>query len=153
MVTKPSPLEQLKTLVDERAGSAIDWRDSLPTLRAQASATSAVLSELAQTPPTESPLQRKYVDIVLAAPSRDWAEDIAGRLRQAVPLAQVELGVPGERLPDAPPPGYTVRCQVSLPGVSNGKAVAEVRAALAKMDDLEVDYSEPIDLIVVTPRG
>ena len=45
MATKPSPLEQLKTLVDERASSAIDWRDSLPTLRAQASATSAVLSD------------------------------------------------------------------------------------------------------------
>jgi hypothetical protein len=153
MATKPSPLEQLKTLVDEQAGPAIDWRDSLPTLRAQASATSAVLSELAQAPPTHSPPQREYVDIVLAAPSRNWAEDIAGRLRQALPLAQVELGVPGERLPDASPPGYTVRCQVSLPGFSNGKAVAEVRAALAQMHDLEVDYSEPVDLIVVTPRG
>ena len=42
---------------------------------------------------------------------------------------------------------------MSRPGVSNGKAVAEVRTALAKMADLEVDYSEPIDLIVVTPRG
>jgi len=153
MATKPSPLEQLRTLVDERAGSAIDWRDSLATLRAQASATSAVLSELAQTPLTDSPPQRKYVDIVLAAPSRDWAEDVASRLLQALPLARVELGTPGERLPDAPRPGYTVRCQLSLPGVSNGKAVAEVCAALEKMDDLEVDYSKPIDLIVVTPRG
>jgi hypothetical protein len=30
---------------------------------------------------------------------------------------------------------------------------SSARAALAKMTHLEVDYSEPIDLIVVTPRG
>jgi len=52
--------------------------------------------------------------------------------------------------PDAPLRGTAFS---SLPGLSNGKAVAEVRAALAKMTDLEVDYSESIDLIVVTPRG
>ncbi len=153
MATESTPLEQLTALLDEQADSSEAWRKMLPTLRARSAATSAVLSELARTSPTDSRPTRDYVDMVLAAPSRDWAQDVAGRLRQALPLAQVELGVPGARLPDAPPPGCTVRCHVSLPGVSNGKAVAEVRAALAKIPDLEVDYSQPIDLIVVTPSG
>jgi hypothetical protein len=153
MTTEPTPLEQLTTLLDERADASEQWRKMLPTLRARSAGTSVVLSELARTSPTDSRSTRDYVDIVIAAPSRDWAQDVTDRLRQALPLARVELGVPGAPLPEAPPPGYTVRCHVSLPGVSNGKAVAEARSALAKMTDLEVDYSESIDLIVVTPRG
>jgi hypothetical protein len=153
MTTEPTPLEQLTTLLDERADASEQWRKMLPTLRARSAGTSVALSELARTSPTDSRSTRDYVDIVIAAPSRDWAQDVTDRLRQALPLARVELGVPGAPLPEAPPPGYTVRCHVSLPGVSNGKAVAEARSALAKMTDLEVDYSESIDLIVVTPRG
>jgi hypothetical protein len=153
MAIESTPLEQLTALLDEEADSSEAWLKMLPTLRARSAGTSVALSELARTSPTDSRPTRDYVDIVIAAPSRDWAEDVAGRLRQALPLARVELGVPGAPLPEAPPPGYTVRCHVSLPGVSNGKAVAEVRAALEQMHDLEVDYSEPVDLIVVTPRG
>jgi hypothetical protein len=152
MAIEPTPLEQLTSLLDERADASEQWRKMLPTLRARSAATSTMLSELARSPADSRPT-RDYVDIVLAAPSRDWAQDVTDRLRQALPLARVELGVSGAPLPDAPPPGYTVRCHVSLPGVSNGKAVAEVRTALAKRADLEVDYSEPIDLVVVTPRG
>jgi hypothetical protein len=42
---------------------------------------------------------------------------------------------------------------VFVPGVPGAKASEMVRSVLARMDDLEVDYSEPIDLIVVAPRG
>jgi hypothetical protein len=49
--------------------------------------------------------------------------------------------------------GFTVRCQVSLPGVPGATVTEQVRAALANMDGLEVDYSEPLDLVVVTPIG
>jgi len=67
---------------------------------------------------------------------------------------QVDLGVPGEGLRDAQPlTGVTVRCQVSLPGVRGAKATEQVRAALASMEDLEIDYSEPLALVVVSPSG
>lgn len=153
MASQSSSLEQLAALIDKQVPSANIWRDMLPTLRAQASATSAVLTELAHTPPSESPPHREYVDIVLAAPSKDWAEDVARWLRHKLPAAQVALGSSGERLPDAPPPpGYTVRCEVSLPGYTGKAARGAVLAALGKMAGIEVDYSEPIDLIVVAPK-
>jgi hypothetical protein len=75
MMTEPTPLEQLTALLDERADASEEWRKMLPTLRARSAATSAVLSELARTSPTDSRPTRDYVDIVLAAPSRDWAQD------------------------------------------------------------------------------
>jgi hypothetical protein len=56
-------------------------------------------------------------------------------------------------LTGAPAPfGFTVRCQVSLTGTPAEKATGQVRAALAGMNDLDVDYSEPRDLVVVSPR-
>jgi hypothetical protein len=42
---------------------------------------------------------------------------------------------------------------MALPGSRHAEAVQKVRAELALIPDLEVDYSEPIDLIVVTPRA
>ncbi len=82
-------------------------------------------------------------------------QDVAARLRNALPSgAQVDLGDPGESLRDGQPlTGFTVRCQVSLPGVRGAKATEQVRAALADMEDLEIDYSEPLDLVVVSPSG
>lgn len=148
-------LDELKTLAAQQTTRASEWNDSLSTIRAQASATSVILDQLAQTPPTEPKPRREYVAVVLAAPSQGWANDVVDRLRNGLPSgARVELGGPGEALRDAPPPtGYTVRCQVFVPGVPGAKASEMVRSVLARMDDLEVDYSEPIDLIVVAPRG
>jgi hypothetical protein len=37
--------------------------------------------------------------------------------------------------------------------VHGAKATGQVRAALAKIEGLEIDYSEPLDLVVVSPSG
>jgi|HubBroStandDraft_2_1064218.scaffolds.fasta_scaffold87190_3 hypothetical protein len=152
---EPSPLERLQSLVHAQAGLAREWRTKLPTLRAQSSATLAVLGELARTPPTTPLPEREYADVVLAAPTKEWAEDVAARLRNALHSGvQVDLGAPGDGLRDGQPlTGFTVRCQVSLPGVRGAKATEQVRAALANMEGLEIDYSEPLDLVVVSPSG
>jgi hypothetical protein len=152
---EPSPLERLQSLVHAQAGPAREWRTKLPTLRAQASATSAVLGELARTSPATALPDREYADVVLSAPTREWAEDVADRLRNALPSgAQVRLGARGEGLRDGQTlTGFTVRCEVSLPGVRGAKATEQVRAALANIEDLEIDYSEPLDLVVVSPSG
>jgi hypothetical protein len=151
----PSPLERLQSLVQAQAGPAREWRTKLPTLRAQSAATSAILGELARTPPTTPRPDREYADVVLSAPTREWAEDVADRLRNALPAGvQIHLGAPGEGLGDSQPlTGFTVRCEVSLPGVRGAKATEQVRAALANMEGLEIDYSEPLDLVVVSPNG
>jgi hypothetical protein len=152
---EPSPLERLQSLVRAQAGPAREWRTKLPTLRAQASATSAVLGELARTPPTTPLPDREYAAVVLAAPTKDWAGDVADRLRKALSSGvRVDLGAPGEGLRDGQPlTGFTVSCRVSLPGVRGAKATEQVRAAFANMEGLEIDYSELLDLIVVSPSG
>ncbi len=141
-------------MVHAQAGPAREWLAKLPTLRAQSAAISVVL-ELARTPPTAPRPERDYADVVLAAPTKEWAEDVADRLRKVLPSGvQIDLGAPGEGLRDGEPlTGFTVRCQVSLPGVHGAKATAQVRAALANMEGLEIDYSEPLDLVVVSPSG
>jgi hypothetical protein len=56
--------------------------------------------------------------------------------------------------PDGQPlTGFTVRCQVSLPGMRGAKVTEQVRAALVNMDGLGVHYSESLDLVVVSPSG
>jgi nitrate reductase NapAB chaperone NapD len=37
--------------------------------------------------------------------------------------------------------------------VRGSKATEQVRAALANIEGLEIDYSEPLDLVVVSPSG
>ncbi len=152
---QPSPLEHLQTVIQDHADPAREWRTKLPTLRAQASATSFKLGELARTPAASSVPERGYADVVLAAPTKEWAQDVAGRLRHALPAGvQVELGAPGEPLRDGQPlTGFTVSCQVSLPGVPGTAVTRQVRAVLAKMEGLEIDYSAPLDLVVVAPSG
>lgn len=149
-----SPLERLQSMIRDQAGPAREWREKLPILRAQSAATAALLDALAQTPITPVP-EREFAALVLAAPTRDWAEDVAARLHNALPSgAEVALGVPGEGPRDGPPlPGFTVRCRVSLPGVRGAKATEQVRAALANMGDLKIDYSELLDLVAVSPAG
>jgi hypothetical protein len=143
-------LTELDRSLRERAPLTKAWRDSLYALRVQSKATSAVLSGLAATPPDAPP--RAYVDLVLVSPRQQWAEDVAQRLRDALPKADIKLGEPGERLPGAPDPVlYTVSCAVAIPEISAGTARKRVLSALGDMPDIETDYSEPIDLIVVKP--
>lgn len=152
---QPSPLEQLTALLDEYGRETAEWREKLPTLQAKTAAIGAVLDRLAETWPTDPPPRHEYADIVLAAPDMEWAENVATRLRNTLPPgAQIDLGEPGASLRDRrPPAGFTVRCQVSLPGVPGTKATGQVRAALANMGGLEIDFSEPLNLIVVSPTG
>lgn len=152
MASDPSPLEELKDLLAKAAPAAKIWRDSLPVLRARSWATSVVLQELARTPISAVPPPRTAgVDVVVSAPSKEWAQDLARRLDDALPQARVRFGQPGERLPDVPPPGVMVRCEVLLPKVTHSVARDTVLRAFHSMDGLETDYSEPIDLIVVAP--
>jgi hypothetical protein len=150
-----SPLQRLQSLVHAQAAAAREWRAKLPTLRAQTSATLFLLEELARTPPTSPIPDRAHADVVLSAPTREWAEDVASRLRHALPSeARIDLGAPGDTRRDGQPlTVFTVRCQVSLPGMRGAQATKQVRAALANMEDLETDYSKPLDLIVVSPSG
>ncbi|MGA9875392.1 MAG: hypothetical protein WBQ21_06245 [Solirubrobacteraceae bacterium] len=152
---EPSPLERLQALVQERSSQAREWRVKLPILRAQSAATSFKLGELARTLPTASIPERGYADVVLAAPNKEWAEDVASRLRDSLPVgAQIELGSTAEPLRDGQSlTGFTIRCQVSLPGTPGATVTRRVRAALASMDGLEIDYSESLDLVVVAPLG
>jgi hypothetical protein len=114
-----------------------------------------MLGELARTSPVTRVPERGYADLVFAAPTKEWAEDVADRLRRTLPsTVQVDLGAAGDGLRDGQPlTGFTVRCQVSLPGMRGAKATEQVRAALANMEGLEIDYSEPLDLVVVSPSG
>jgi hypothetical protein len=150
MATRSSSLQQLETLINEQAQSARDWRDELATLRARSYGTSVALTELARKPLGET-APRQYVDVVLAAPSENWAKDVERRLRHELPTAQVRLEAEGPLAPPPPPLVYTVRCEVSLPGSTGRDARDLVLAALQKMANVEVDYSKSIDLIVVTP--
>jgi hypothetical protein len=152
--TEPSPLEQLTALLDQHGRDAAEWRKKLPALRAKTAAAGAILDRLARTWPTDPAPRRGYADVVLAAPSKDWAEKLAAQLRVLLPAARVELGAGPEQRSNAPLLfGFTVSCQVSLPGVPGTKTNRQVRAALATIKGLEVDYSEPLDLIVVSPSG
>jgi hypothetical protein len=149
-----SPMERLQAMVDAQAGQALEWRTKLPILRAQSAATSVMLGELARTPSIAPRPDRDYADVVIAAHTREWAESVADRLRSALPSGHVDLGAPGEGLGDSRPlTGYTVRCQVWLPGARGAKATAQVRSVLAKMDDLVIDYSVSLDLLAVSPSG
>mgnify|MGYP001182390682 CR=1 FL=1 len=151
---QPSAREQLAALLDEQSRRTAEWLERLPAVRAKGAASGVVLERLASTWPTDPPPRHSYADLVLATPDKQWAEDVASRLRNALsPDARIDLGtfVPsagdGEWMPT-----FTVRCPVSLPGVSGAKTTKRVCAALAAMDDLEVDYTESLNLVVVSPR-
>jgi hypothetical protein len=150
-----SPFEELTVLLDEYGRQAAEWRERLPTLRARTAATGVMLDRLARTWPTDPPPRRGYADVVLAAPSKDWAEDVADRLRVILPAGtRVELGRGSESPRDAPLSSEcTVNCEVWLAGVYGKKATAQVRTALATIEGLKVAYSESLDLVVVSPSG
>ncbi len=154
--TDSSSLECLEALIQEHARQTHEWRMQLPIMRAQSAAVSVLLRELARTPPGAVLPKRVYADVVVAAPTKEWAEDFAARLSDALPTgALVELGVPGRDGLGVDPPltGYTVRCKVTLPGMRGRRATAQVRLTLANLEDLQVHYIETLDLIAVSPDG
>jgi hypothetical protein len=113
-----------------------------------------MLEELARTPPHAPPPKRSYANVVIAAPNQEWAQDIADRLHNALPTGvRVDLGVPGEPLRAGRPlTTFTVRCAVSLPGVPGSTVTREVLSALTDLEGVETDYSQLLDLIVLTPE-
>src|SRR3989442_11758279 len=103
MATKPSPLEQLTELLDEQEPRSNIYRELLPTLRAQASATSVVIGGLAQTSPANPLPKREDVEIVLASPSKAWTEDVVLRLGEA--LVSMDATILDEPPPNTVAPG------------------------------------------------
>lgn len=150
---RKNALDELEALVKEREAGASYWQDLLPTLRAQASASSAVLTELVQHQ-TGPRSRRPIVDAILAAPDEAWADRVIGQLKAALPELLVDRGPSPQGLTSAPPPvGYTIRVGLELPAASQEAAREQVLAALARIEDADVDYSDPLDLIVISPRG
>jgi len=152
MAPDASASDRLTELLQQQSERAKQYASEIPLLRAAAHATSDRLTRLAATPPGVSPPQQAYVDIVFEAPSRAWAEDLAVRLGSQLPNVQVNLGPSDTALQDAPVPGYVIRCEVSWRDQAPLDAKEAVMRALADMGDVEVNYNEPIDLVVVAPR-
>lgn len=150
--TQPSTLEQLDSLLEQRAVREKKWREELPAQRAKMLATGIILDELARTSPLAPPPRRRDVEVALAAPDTQWAKSVAARLSEALPGARVMLGEMPEQPPQtALPVPFRVACLVS--GVRGRHASQRVRAALEQMDDLKTAYSSALKLIVVSPRG
>lgn len=151
--SEPKGLEQLRKLLAGRQTEVKLWNESSPTLRAQASASTAILDELAQQPPTGPARQGRGVDVLVSAPDAEWGAGVLLRLREALPdwpagpletwrREAVQPGVPGS----------IVRISVDVPERDGRLPVERVRSALTTIESVSVDYSEPLDLIVVTPR-
>jgi hypothetical protein len=151
--SEPKQLEQLRKLLAGRETEVELWNESSPALRARASASTAILDELAQQPPTAPARQGRGVDVLVSAPAAEWAAGVLLRLREALPdwpagpletwrREAVQPGVPGS----------IVRITVDVPERDGRLPVERVRSALTRIEGVSVDYSEPLDLIVVTPR-
>jgi len=154
MAAESPATDRLTELLEKHSARAKRYTFEIPVLRAAAAAASARIARLARTPAGAAPPQRTYVDVVLAAPSREWAEDVAERLRSELSDAQIHLRPPGTRLADAPTSrGYVVGCEISWRGQTVPRAKNAVMMALAGMSDIEVDDNQRIDLVVVTPRA
>jgi hypothetical protein len=152
MAAESPASDRLTELLQAHNERAREYARDMPILRAGAHAASERLAKLARSPASTPPPQRTYVDVVMEAPSRKWAEDVAQHLRSELPNAQINLGpAPGEPAGPATP-GFVIRCEVSWPGRAQPSAREAVRDALTALGDVEVKYNDPIDLMVVAPR-
>jgi hypothetical protein len=145
-----APLAELRRLLDDEREEAVRWAPQLAYLRNAASASAAVFSELARPLEPVHP-RRKYVDVLLALPDQQLVARVVTDLRRVLGTAAI-VNVLDDQDQGASPLGRTIRCQVFVPGEIGDDATERVRAALAAMRDVDVDYSDSIDLIVVTPR-
>jgi hypothetical protein len=153
MAAESPATDRLTELLEKHSARAKRYAFEIPVLRAAGAAASARIARLARTPAGAAPPQRTYVDVVVAAPNREWAEDVAERLRRELPDARIDLRPPGARLADAPTSrGYVVGCEISWRGRAVPGAKDAVKMALAGMSDVEVDDNQRIDVVVVTPR-
>jgi hypothetical protein len=152
---EPDLNDETPSAADDQVGG--DLRTSLlDAYRSQVGASAAVLSGLASTPIGAKPKAvdasgRARVDVVLAAPTKAWADAVVARLRDVLGTG-VELVPMSPNIPESETPhGWNLRYCANVPG--NGKDAHErVSRALASIPDVDVDYSTPIDLFVVKAR-
>jgi hypothetical protein len=159
-MTEPSdktPLDEFNELIADRESKVNLWADALPALRAQSSASAAVLNELAEKTPGNVQTRPGGVDLMLVAPEMaPWVRRVFAHLREAFPDERSLRNPPIEmqRLPDNsgwPQPPRTIKAHLDIKDAPDGPASRRVQAALAELPDVDVDYSEPLDLLVVTP--
>jgi hypothetical protein len=129
----------------------------LEAYRSQVGASAAVLDRLA-----EQPVSRRRsevaasggasVDILLAAPSQAWADAVVERLPEVlgtdVQLTSLGPTVPRSDLTQA----LNLRLCATFPWRDSDRARKRIREAFQAMPEVDFDYSEPIDLFVVTAR-
>jgi len=146
-------IEQLRSLIAGEQAEAQLWKGPSPALRAQAAASIAVLEELAQRPPTATARPGRGVDVLVLGPDSDWATGVLLRLREALPdWPAGELATWRREAVQPGVPGSIMRVTVDVPERDGQLPVERIRAATTGIEGVEVDYSEPLDLIVVTPR-
>jgi hypothetical protein len=130
---------------------------ALDQILSQVGASAAVLSDLASTPvgarPRSSNVHGKSrVDVVLAAPTKQWAELVAAKLRialgQGVDLMPLSAELPESNFRSS----FTLRYSATVPGTPT-EAKERVGRALHSIPEVDVDYSEPIDLFVAKARA
>ena len=116
-----------------------------------------MLSDLASTPigagPRPSHIAGKSrVDILLAAPTKEWAAAVEAQLTSALG-DEVDLVPMGPAAPDgAVPSGFTLRYTAAVPGPA-AEAEQRVASALRSIPDVDVEYSAPIDLFVAKAKA
>jgi hypothetical protein len=147
MAAPQDPLRELTELLDNEDERRNNWASRRDALRAQGSATVSVLNELVHT--TTRP-ERPGVEVLLTGPGKEWVDAIERTLLAALPEANIDRDV-ANGSPQDLASDYIARDSIALPGLTHASAVQKVRSALSSITNLKVDYSEPIDLIVVTP--
>jgi hypothetical protein len=147
-------LERLRTLVRQRELQTRIWRERQPALRAQAAANAAVLDYLARPAPSNpAPAPRRGVDVLLAAPNAKWALGVMVRLCEAFPEWNGSFLAAGMReghVTGMLSHSFILRFCVDIPGEREA-AARRVRSTVEEAG-LRTDYSQPLDLLVVTPH-
>jgi hypothetical protein len=130
-------LDEFKELIADRESKANLWADSLPALRAQSSASAAVLSELAEKTPADGQDRPTGVDLMLVAPEMEpWVLRVFEHLQEAFPdeRSLKNVRIETQRLPDStgwPPTARTIKAHLDIKDAADRPASRRVQAALA----------------------
>jgi hypothetical protein len=129
---------------------------ALDQVLSQVGASAAVLSDLASTPigagPRPSHIAGKSrVDILLAAPTKEWADTVSTKLKSALGEG-VDLVSIGPAPPEGVYHGFALRYSAAVPGTGT-EAEQRVARALESIPEVDVEYSAPIDLFVAKARA
>lgn len=94
---------------------------------------------------------------MLVAPEMEpWVLRVFEHLQEAFPdeRSLKNVRIETQRLPDStgwPPTARTIKAHLDIKDAADRPASRRVQAALVGLPDVSVDYSEPLDLLVVTP--